>query len=220
VLTAAFLLVGASAVAQPAPSPLRAGEISVSGGLVAAGGYAVGDRVAELRRGSGTEGLPLFRAESAFDAATGVDVRVGYAVTSWLALEASGSVSRPQLTVSVTGDTEALAPVDVTERVSTYTVGGSGVVYLPYRFGARGRPYVSGGGEYLRQLHDDRLLAETGHLIFAGGGVRYWLRGMPGSRRAVGVRGDASLVFRSGGVELDGQSRRYPRLSALAFFAF
>ena len=220
VITILTLSLATAAFAQSNAPSMRAGELTVSGGLMAASGYAVGDRVAELRRSSGTEQLPLFRAESAFDAAVGIDLRVGYAVTPWLVIEASGSVSRPQLAVSVTGDIEALAQFEVTERVSTYTVGAGGVIYLPYRLGARGRPYVSGGAEYLRQLHDDRLLAETGRVVFAGGGLRYWLRGAPGSRRALGLRGEASLVFRSGGIEFEERSRRYPRLSALAFFAF
>jgi hypothetical protein len=219
VLTLAYLLAGTTS-AQAQGGAVRAGELTVAGGVVAAAGYAVGDRVAELRRGSGTDGLPLFRAESAFDAAPGLDLRVGYAITPWLTIEATGSIARPQLAVNITGDTEALAQVEVAERVSTYTVGASGVVYLPYRVGTKGRTYVSGGVEYLRQLHEDRLLAETGHLVSTGGGLRYWFRGTPGSRRAAGVRGETTLVFRSGGVDFDDRSRRYVRLSALAFFAF
>jgi hypothetical protein len=213
---------GIPAAAQPAPPAVSRGEVTVSAGLAASGGYAIGDRFATLRasRGGGTESFTLFRAESAFDPTAGLDVRVSYAMTSWLAVEVGGSVARPQVTVRVTGDTEALAELDVTERVSEYAVGASGLVYLPYRFGARSRPYVIGGAEYLRQLHDDRLLVETGRLAFAGGGVRYWLRGAAGSRRALGLRGEVSLVFRTGGIDFEDRGRRYPRLSALGFIGF
>lgn len=221
-VVAVLAVAGVPVAAQSRPPTVPRGEVTVSAGLAASGGYAIGDRLAELRasRGGGTESLTLFRAESAFDLAAGVDVRVGYALTPWLAIEVGGTLARPQLTVSVTGDTEALAQVDVTERVSEYAVGASGLVYLPYRFGGRGRPYVIGGAEYLRQLHDDRLLVETGRLAFAGGGVRYWLRGAMRPGPAVGVRGEASLVFRTGGIDFEERGRRYPRLSALGFIAF
>jgi hypothetical protein len=219
---ALLLATGLPAAPQTGPPAVPRGEVTVSAGLAASGGYAIGDRLAELRasRGGGAESFTLFRAESAFDPAAGLDLRVGYAMTSWLAVEVGGSVARPQMTVRVTGDTEALAQVEVTERISEYAVGASGVVYLPYRFGGRSRPYVIGGAEYLRQLHADRLLVETGRLAFAGGGVRYWLRGAAGSRRALGLRGEVTLVFRGGGIDFEERSRRYPRFSALGFIGF
>jgi opacity protein-like surface antigen len=213
---------GTAAAAQPAPPAVPPGEVTVSAGFAASGGYAIGDRLAELRssRGGGAEPFTLFRAESAIDRAAGVDVRLSYAMTSWLAVEVGGSVARPRVSVTVTGDTEALTEVEITERISEYAVGASGLVYLPYRFWSRSRPYVIGGVEYLRQLHGDRLLVETGRLAFAGGGVRYWLRGAAGSRRALGLRGEVRLVFRTGGIDFEDRGRRYPRISALGFIGF
>lgn len=225
VLAAAMVMgtaAGGRAVAQPAPPAAPRGEVTVSAGLATSTGYGIGDRLAELRasRGASAEPFTLFRAESAFDVAAGIDVRVAYALTRWLSVEAGGSIARPRLAVSVTGDTEAAAPVEIGERISEYAVGGSGLVYLPYRVGRRGRPYAIGGAEYLRQLHEGRLLVETGHRVYGGGGIRYWLRGAMGFQRAVGLRGEVCLVFRTGGIDFEERSRRYARISALGFIGF
>ena len=42
-----------------------------------------------------------------------------------------------------------------------------------------GRSCLAGAG-YLRQLHQDRTLIEHGQIFYAGGGLRYWLRGGDG----------------------------------------
>ncbi len=60
-----------------------------------------------------------------------------------------------------------------------------------WRFGARGAPFLSGGAGYLRALHEDRILVDTGALWFAGGGVdlfgstglRLDARALPARRR-------------------------------------
>ena len=58
------------------------------------------------------------------------------------------------------------------------------------RLGRRLRPFASGGAGYLRQLHEDRTLVETGQVYYAGGGARYWLRGGARVAALVGLRGD------------------------------
>jgi hypothetical protein len=201
-------------------APLPTGEVTVSVGVAVAGGYAIGDRIAELRRSSGTDTLPLFRAESSINPAPGLDLRVGYALAPWLAVEASGSISHRRVTVSVSGDVEAQAPVEITERISEYLVGGRGVVFWPGGSGGRWRPYVVGGLEYLRQLHEDRLLVETGQVAFAGGGVRYWLRGTAGRRRTLGLRGELGLAVRRGGIDFEERRRRFARASLLGVVGF
>jgi hypothetical protein len=211
--------VGASA--QDAPA-FRSRQVIVSAGLAAASGYQIGQRTADLRRnGAGTDPLPLFRTESAFDAAAGVEARVAFALTRAFSVEGGGTFSRPTLGVRITQDSEGAPDTRATESISQYTVEVSGLYHLPGRtLGTSARPYLIGGGGYLRQLHEDRFLLETGGLGYAGGGVHYWLRGKTGRSRPVGIRGEVSVVVRSRGIDFEDRSRVYPRLSALGFIAF
>ena len=61
--------------------------------------------------------------------------------------------------------------------------GGADVAAADSASGSRLAPFVAGGAGYLRQLHEDRTLAETGQIYYAGGGARYWLRGGHGTGR-------------------------------------
>ena len=79
------------------------------------------------------------------------------------------------------------------------------------------RPSSSGGAAFLRQLHEDRTLAETGQIYYAGGGARYWLRGGHGAGRAVGLRGDARVNFRRNGIDFEDTMRTYPTFSLSVF---
>ena len=83
--------------------------------------------------------------------------------------------------------------------------------------GTRLAPFVSGGVSFLRQLHEDRTLAETGHVYHAGGGARYFLRGGRASGRALGLRGDARVNFRRNGIDFDNTMRTYSTFSLSAF---
>ena len=96
-------------------------------------------------------------------------------------------------------------------------IGGGVTWQLPMRTGARLAPFVSGGAAFLRQLHEDRTLAETGQIYYAGGGARYWLRGGRGSGRAYGLRGDARVNFRRKGIDFENKIRIYPTLSLSVF---
>jgi hypothetical protein len=86
--------------------------------------------------------------------------------------------------------------------------------------GARMAPFVSGGAAFLRQLHEDRTMAETGQIYYAGGGARYWLRGGHGAGRAYGLRGDARMNFRRQGIDFEDQMRIYPTFSLSVFVGF
>ena len=82
---------------------------------------------------------------------------------------------------------------------------------------ARVAPFVSIGGGYLRQLHEDRALAETGTIYYAGGGLRYWLRGGQGASMDVGVRADARINVRRDGIDFENKRRTYPSVSPMLF---
>ena len=215
---------GVQAAAAQGDAPgFRPRHLAVSAGLLVAGGYPVGDRNAELRRNS--LGVPppftLFRADSRFDRVEGVDARLAVALTRVLAVEVGGSYATPTLAVAISADAESPDTVRITDRVSQYTVDVSAVLLVPrLRLGSRLRPYATAGAGYLRQLHEGRLLVETGRLYHAGGGVQAWLRGGAAAGRSLGVRAEGRYVRRTGGVDFEDRSRGYPALSVLAFAGF
>ena len=141
-------------------------------------------------------------------------------IASAVAVEVSGRYSTPALTVTVSQDGEHDGNAILLETLAHYAVDVSGVYQLPINLGRRASPYVIGGGGYLRQLHEGRLLVETGHTVHAGGGVRFWLRGGSAASRALGLRAEARYVRRSGGVDFADQTRAYPSFSLLAFAGF
>ena len=84
----------------------------------------------------------------------------------------------------------------------------------------RVRPFVIGGGGYLRQLYDERTLVETGSVYYAGAGVRYWLRGGDGQRRSIGLRGDGRACGAAAGSTSRTTSGRCRRSASHAFVEF
>lgn len=213
------LLTPAAAVAQDAPG-LRRGHFTLGAGVAQAGGYDVGEASAQLRgNGPGTSPTPftLFNAQSRFTPATAPMLQIGIALSRTLALEGSASYGLPRIAVSITGDAEAPAQELPGEQVEQYQFEAGLTWQLPIRIGRRVAPFATLGGGYLRQLHEDRTLVETGQVYHAGVGARYWLRGGGPGAKALGVRGDARLNFRRHGIDFDGQMRAYPSVSLSAF---
>lgn len=219
----ACLALPAGVAAQGAGAPAsRPGHVTIAGGLIWAGGYPIGDSVAALRSnatGATPPPFTLFRADTSVDAATGAEVRAGVAVTPSFTIEGGFTMSRPSLTVMLSDDAEALPTTLDAERLSQLTIDAGVVWQLPRPvLGGKLRPFVSGGGGYLRQLYDERTLVETGRIVYAGGGARYWLRGGDGSRRAVGLRGDVRAMWRTDGVNFEDKTRVGPTVSLMLFW--
>jgi len=220
-ILAALLASVSTAAAQANRAPARPPRFMVSAGLLLNGGYDLGDRAAQLRGNGVSNPAPftLFHADGAMDRTAGLDGRFAYALTRAVSLEVGGSWSKPHVNVTVTQDTESTGTTLVAETVSQYTVDIGGLFWLFSRQGTRLRPYVLGGGGYLRQLHENQLVVETGHTIFGGGGVEYAFRA-PARGRRLGVRGEARLVHRVGGIDFEDKSRSHPSLSVLGFVGF
>ena len=211
-----------AASAQEAPA-LRAGHFTVGAGMVWSGAYGIGDATAELRSnatGAAPPPLTLFTARSEITSATSPELRVGFAVTRRTMIELGFALTRPHVAVEISGDPEAPLQQLRGEALQQYLIGGGVTWQLPIRTGARLAPFVSGGATFLRQLHEDRTLAETGQVYYAGGGARYWLRGADGASRALGLRGDARVNFRRKGIDFEDQMRTYPTLSLAVFVGF
>jgi len=210
-----------TAAATDAGPALRVHRFTVAAGLIVTGGYPLGDRTAEFRRNATGPPSPfmLFRADARMSGSTSAEGRVGFAVTRILSVEVGATYGKPQLAVTIAQDPEADGAPVVAEKISQLTIDVSGIYQISQlRLGSRARPYVMGGAGYLRQLHEDRLLVETGRIIHLGGGVRYWLRGGGDTGRAFGVRADVRFVHRTNGIDFEKRSRSYPVFSLLGFF--
>ena len=119
------------------------------------------------------------------------------------------------------GDPELPGDRTKAEQLAQYVIDVAVVWQIPgLSIGTRMRPFVSGGGGYLRQLYDERTLVETGSIYYAGGGVRYWLRGGDGQRRSVGIRADARVQWRRDGVEFENKTRAMPVIGVHVFTEF
>jgi hypothetical protein len=223
---AALLVVAcaSSAAAQSGPA-LREHRFTISGGLSWLGGYDIGTSTATLRRnqpGTATPGpFTLFRADASVQSRAAVEARLGYALTRDFALELGGSYGRPVVSANITDDAEAGPERLSDQRLSQYIFDASAVWQLSApKLGNRGRPYVTGGAGYLRQLDVDRVKAETGRTFHIGAGLRYWLRGGDATRRALGLRAEARLQARTGGVDFAGKTRVFPVVNMFGFFGF
>ena len=214
-----LLISARSAQAQEAPD-LRAHRLLLDGGVVWSGSYAIGDSTAQLRgNAAGTSPPPftLFSASSEVGSVTSVVARVGFTLTPRLVLEGGATFGTPRVPVAMSRDPAASPQRLEGEQLKQYLFDAAVVWHLPMRWGARVRPFVIGGAGYLRQLHEERTLVETGQVYYGGLGVRHWLRGGSGAARAVGLRGDVRANVRRGGIDFDDKNRVFPTLSVHLF---
>ena len=218
------LVLGATASAQRSEAPtLRAHRINVAGGVTWSGSYPAGSRDALLRSsalGATPPPFTLFSSRSTVESIAGLDARLGFALTSNLALEAGGAFARPRVSTAISADPEVASQVLAGEQLDQYVFEAGAVWQLPLRFGRRARPFVTGGAGYLRQLHQGRTLVEQGEIYYAGGGLRYWLRGGDGLKRSLGLRADARAMWKKHGIDFENKTRLFPTLSVGAFLSF
>jgi len=203
-------------------NPAVPGRVELSGGAVWFGTSAIGSRDATLTA-SGGGGFRLFSTASQLESATGVHVRLGRRVTRVVEAEASGSYVSRLLTSRIANDAENAAPAAASETTRQFTMEGGALVRLTrWPIGSRVFPFVTAGGGYLRQLHEGGTLAQSGSLVYVGGGARIPLvsRGARQRLKQVGVRADLRALVRSGSVTLDGQSHISPALAVSLFMKF
>lgn len=219
-LACVLLLIAIPSLAQAQESPgFRPLHVSIDVGMLASGGYDVGSTTAQLRGNGPGAAPPLFRfftADSHVTRVTSPQLRVGVAVTRRIAVDVGVVQSNPRIGVTIEGDAEAPAQDLFGETLQQYLVDGGIHWLLPVTFG-RVVPVLSGGGGYLRQLHEDRTLGETGRLFYAGAGARYWLRGGDRRSMALGIRGDVRVNFRQQGIDFENKMRMYPSMSLSLF---
>ena len=216
-------IVLAQSVSTSAPA-LRPWRPVVSVAAAWNGAQSLGGVNAETRRAStGTASPPvftLFTTESTLGGAPVGELAFTLPLTARWALVVRGGVSVPTLTTAISADAEAAPNVEATEQVSDYSVDVSITYQLPRWGGRHARPFLVAGGGYLRQLHEDNALVETGRTWHGGAGLRWWLRGGDRRARAVGLVGEARWVWRTGGIAFTEGVRSHPAASVGVFVGF
>lgn len=214
---------GAQVRPRPAPAPAgpapRAGSWEAGGGVAFGGGFDLGDAAADLTRntsGAATGPFTQFVTAGDLGSAPGIEGRLAYYFTRRFAVEGGVSFSRPSLAYEISGDTEGAPDVTAEESLDRYLFTGSALWHFG-RPAARTVPFIFGGAGYLRELHEGQELVETGTEYHAGAGVKVWFGN---ARRRVGLRGDAGVSFREGGVDAEDGFRTVPLAAGSVIFLF
>lgn len=212
-VTALLAVWPADAVAQVwiGSSAPRRGSVEISGGAVSFGGFDMGTRNAEETRNinTGTGTFALFAADSRIAAAPGAQLRVGVYLSPAISLETGVQYGRPRLASRLSGDAEQAPGLTAAETVTRYVFDGSLLFHLSRLSfaGGRGVPFLSGGGGYLRELHERNELIETGREYHAAAGLKLWF-GQRSPR--FGLRADVGASIRNGGTDFRSGRRTVP----------
>jgi hypothetical protein len=208
-----------SARGAAAQSPQGPGQFDLSAGAAWIGSQSFGSATAsETTPTSGA--LKIFDTTSELGTAFSLQARVGIRVAGALFGEIEGGYARPDLRVAIANDIEGAASSTVSEPVQQYTIGGGATWYVP-KAAHRLRPFVTGGGGYLRQLHAGSVLAVTGRYYRFGGGAIYLLAERSDRRlKATGIRIDAGATIYKDGVAFDGGPHTVPAIGASFFVRF
>lgn len=207
--------------------PGRRGSFEVAAAALWLGPGTAGTSAANLsenQQGSPAPGFTWFRTRGEYASSAGVRAAVGYNLTRTFAVEGGFAYSPSNIRFVVTDDTELGSGfTSPNQRLSEYFIDAAFVAHVaPLAFaGGRARPFVLGGGGYLRQLHSGRTAVETGQADHAGGGVKYLLP--PRARgfvRAFGLRIDGRLLVRAGGWDFGTDQTLSPVASAGIMAAF
>ena len=217
-----ILLLGVAGVALaqfPAgPSTPRSGSWEAAGGVTWSGNINGPDSTAELTENSQSSGgFELFTSESRLRNGAGLWTTLGYYFSRSVALEAGFRYSKPELTYQLSGDAEDAPDTTASESLSRYVITGSVVVHLGGWSSGRVVPFVAGGAGYIRDLHENAELVETGTEYHAVAGLRYWFGT---ARRRFGVRGQAGFSITDGGFDFRDSSRTLPIASASVVYLF
>lgn len=184
----------------------RSGSLELGGSVFWIGGSDAGSATAEEtenQTGSASS-ITLFETSARLRSALGVGGRIGFNLTSSIAVEGEFVYSRPTIAVSISNDFER--SLDLTLEGSSlheYFIDGGVVLHLDnLRFNRGGVPFLSASAGYLRQLTEERQSVETGQVYQIGGGFKQLVG------QHFGVRLDLRAGFRKGGLSFDDGGRR------------
>ena len=191
----------APALAQSAAVPPRV-LLDVGGAWI--GGGALGTTDATYMTAAG-ESFTLFSTSQSWSAGAGLIGHLQVRVAPRVALELSGSWTRPDLRAQISADVEGAADTTATSTVSQFITSGGVVFSLKPR--GKWTPFARGAVGWLRHLSNDETLYQDGVSADLGGGVTYAWREKSGHLRPYGLRADVWMNVRSGGLDFAEKSR-------------
>ena len=218
IIVFAFVVaVAASRVdAQTTSAPAGRLEVSVGAGWI--GGSSFGQEPADLRAASGGP-YRLFESDTQLGGTGSFEARVGYALTRRYTVEGRAAIGKPELQTVVSSDAEASGSFTAVEGIDQYVFDGGVLVHLNELEAFGLSPFATGGYGYVRQLHEDQQLVETGHLFYVGGGVtRPLFSRSQGFIRSGSIRADLRLNVLS--LELESDSRLQGSVSGSLVLGF
>ena len=202
---------------------VRPHAFEIGATVCASGGFDMGSTTATLVRNPaiGADPFPLFSADGRQSASAELGLTIGYVITPRFSVEAFGTLSRPTIRLVISQDQEFSGGEVPQGDLTEYGVGGNVLMHFPaLTIGGRVVPFVQAGIGFVWQVAGDTSF-ERGHLIRAGGGVRYLFASRPGRKpSAGGVRGDVLLLIRNGGLELTSGHHVTASAGGGVFFAF
>lgn len=215
------LLIPALSVPALAQSAPVAGAVEVAAGVRWTGELSNGTQGAfETTPGDSRYGL--FQTRTALAPATGFEGGLSLRLGPSVDLRGFALYARSDLRTAISSDVEGVPDVVASEAVTQLAVEGALVVRLSnWRPIDRTTPFVSGGGGYLRHLHEGRILVDHGITFHLGGGVDYLLQAAGrGAVKATGLRVDMRSVWRKGGVAFDDRWHGAPAVGVSVFARF
>ena len=196
----------------------RSGSWEAGGGIIWSTSVDGPEATAELTdNGQTSGGLDLFTSEGRLENGAGLKATLAYYLSSAVAIEGGLRFSKPRLSYRLSDDFEDAPDLTAEETLSRYVITGSVVWHLRSGRGKRLIPFVVGGAGYIRDLHEENELVETGTEYHGGGGVKYWLGS---GRRRWGLRGEAVMSIRDGGFDFRDGTRTAPVLSGTLIYLF
>jgi hypothetical protein len=217
------------AVAMPSDAHAQSGEgrWEIAGSVGIANNHDLGSVQANETGNGVPSGSPvtLFEAVSSLDRGPQFEGRVAWHLTHALAVEGTFAVTRTELRTGIRNDFEQTPPSISTASLTQYAAEGGILLHLDrLTFGhGRARPFITGGGGYLRQRNDRATLVETGESAFAGGGLKYRLHEARkrAALKALGLRLDVRANFTHGGFDVDPNAwRTYLSLTGGVYVCF
>jgi hypothetical protein len=209
----------ASIATAQAGSPLSAARFEIGGGARWLGSTDAGS-VDAIETGNGAGPVTLFQTESSFKGKVGIELRAGIKVAGPFRVETAFAYHAAELAVAVSSDREDAASIAAIENLRHFQIEG-GLMFQPDRWRlGRTRFFASGGGGYLRDLHERQTLVETGWSTYVGGGLLHPLTERPPRLTMIGLRLEARLLTLTGAALLDDRVHTTPAVAASLFVRF
>jgi hypothetical protein len=185
-------------VMQAAPKASRGVEVGISG-LVGTP-VIYGTTSADLTAPSGSP-VTLFRAEKRQGPELGLRTHVAGPVRSRVFAEVAASISRANVETILKDDFENAATTVATVQLLRFDIDG-GIGWNLWRTD-RASVFLIGGAGWVRELVDSGTLADSGTVVTAGAGMKYWSARRNPRQWRYGVRLDGRLAVRWNAVALD-----------------